>query len=83
MRRSELLPAVPATACAAAAPSLRSSPVLPHGVTRPHDSSSVLASRVVSAAIECINDEEQAVEVIAVGVREHNRLRIGGEEVDL
>jgi mRNA-degrading endonuclease RelE of RelBE toxin-antitoxin system len=30
-----------------------------------------------------INKQDQAVEVIAVGIKEHNRLRIGGEEVEL
>jgi mRNA-degrading endonuclease RelE of RelBE toxin-antitoxin system len=30
-----------------------------------------------------VNSEENAVEVVAVGVKEHNRLRIGGEEVEL
>ena len=27
--------------------------------------------------------DENAVEIVAVGVKEHNRLRIGGEEVEL
>jgi mRNA-degrading endonuclease RelE of RelBE toxin-antitoxin system len=30
-----------------------------------------------------VNREERAVEVIAVGVKTHNRLRIAGEEVEL
>ena len=30
-----------------------------------------------------VNASENAVEVVAVGVKEHNRLRIGGEEVEL
>ena len=30
-----------------------------------------------------VNGQEGAVEVIAVGIKEHNRLRIAGEEVDL
>lgn len=30
-----------------------------------------------------INAEENAVEIVAVGVKEHNRLSIGGEEIEL
>ncbi len=30
-----------------------------------------------------VTREENTVEVVAVGVKEHNRLRIGGEEVEL
>jgi mRNA-degrading endonuclease RelE of RelBE toxin-antitoxin system len=30
-----------------------------------------------------VNKQELAVEVVAVGVKEHNRLRIGGGEVEL
>lgn len=30
-----------------------------------------------------VNDRDVAVEVLAIGVKEHNRLRIAGEEVQL
>ncbi len=30
-----------------------------------------------------VNHQELAVQVLAVGVKEHNRLRIGGEEIQL
>jgi mRNA-degrading endonuclease RelE of RelBE toxin-antitoxin system len=30
-----------------------------------------------------VNTQEQAVEIIAVGVKEHNRLRIAGEDIEL
>ena len=30
-----------------------------------------------------VSREENTVDVVAVGVKEHNRLRIGGEEVEL
>ncbi|MGO8748058.1 MAG: type II toxin-antitoxin system RelE family toxin [Thermoguttaceae bacterium] len=30
-----------------------------------------------------VNMDEKAVEIVAVGLKEHNRLRIGGEEVEL
>jgi len=30
-----------------------------------------------------VTSEQNTVEVVAVGVKEHNRLRIGGEEVEL
>ena len=30
-----------------------------------------------------VNDSDQAVEIVAVGIKEHNRLIIGGAEVNL
>ncbi len=30
-----------------------------------------------------VNDLEQTIEIVAVGIKEHNRLIIGGEEVKL
>ena len=30
-----------------------------------------------------INEADDAVEIIAIGVKEHNRLFIGGEEIEL
>jgi mRNA-degrading endonuclease RelE of RelBE toxin-antitoxin system len=30
-----------------------------------------------------VNKQEEAVEVVAVGVKQHNRLRIAGEEIEL